>query len=270
MEKTKFRGKNIEEAVLQACEELGITKDSLEYNVISSGGEGFFGFIGKKEAVISVSKKKEQIMAKSLVEETFQDFETKPNLKPIKNNIDQKKGKKPSSSFKKNNNKKEYDTKIEISEVAIKQGKEILLRIIKFILEDSVDTKVETKIKGSLLLYKVSGTSKTGVLIGKRGETLKAIQHIVSKIINKECEKKIKMQIDVENYLKDKKQKLETLALKLAEKVQKTGRSEQMGKMSSSNRKIIHIALKNITGIKTHSTGFGFYKKLVILPEKSI
>jgi spoIIIJ-associated protein len=108
-----------------------------------------------------------------------------------------------------------------------------------------------------------------GVLIGKRGQNLEAIQYLIDKIVNNKSVKRIRLQIDVEGYVKTRRENLAKLATKLAEKTKKTGKPSTIGQISAQDRRTVHITLKSDKEIRTQSIGDGYYRKLVIFPRKS-
>lgn len=107
-----------------------------------------------------------------------------------------------------------------------------------------------------------------GVLIGKRGQTLEAIQYIVDKIVSKQCGKGSRVIIDVEGYVEARKHELKDLATRLATKTLKSGKPSTMMRMNAHDRRIVHIALKRNPAVRTQSVGDGYYRKLIIFPKK--
>ncbi len=108
------------------------------------------------------------------------------------------------------------------------------------------------------------------MLIGKRGQTLDAIQFIVEKIINKRQHKRVRIQVDVGGYLEKRKANLKELASRTAEKVCKSGKPCSIGMMNAHDRRIVHLTLKNDKRIRTQSIGNGSLRKLMIFPKKSV
>lgn len=109
-----------------------------------------------------------------------------------------------------------------------------------------------------------------GVLIGKRGQTLEAIQYLVDKVVNKQCGKGSRVIVDVEGYVETRKTELKELATRLAEKTLKSGKPSTMMRMNAHDRRIVHIALKKNPAVRTQSLGDGYYRKLIIFPKKKI
>ncbi|MEW6172994.1 MAG: RNA-binding cell elongation regulator Jag/EloR [Bacillota bacterium] len=113
----------------------------------------------------------------------------------------------------------------------------------------------------------ISG-EKLGVLIGRRGETLNALQYLVSLAINRGDEGKKRVQIDVGGYRKKREETLQELAHKLAEKAKRRGRNVVLEPMNPQERRVIHMALKGREDIYTFSEGEEPYRKIVISPRK--
>lgn len=107
-----------------------------------------------------------------------------------------------------------------------------------------------------------------GILIGRRGETLDALQYIVNLSVNKNQETRKKIIVDIEGYRSRREKTLEKLALKLADKAKQRGRNVVLEPMSSQERRIIHTALQGRDDIFTFSEGEEPYRKIIISPKK--
>ncbi|MFZ5590797.1 MAG: RNA-binding cell elongation regulator Jag/EloR [Bacillota bacterium] len=107
-----------------------------------------------------------------------------------------------------------------------------------------------------------------GTLIGRRGETMDALQYLLNLAVNKNQEKRYKIFLDIEGYRKKREETLQKLALKLAEKARQRGRNVVLEPMSSLERRIIHTALQGISDIATYSEGEEPYRKIIIAPKK--
>ena len=107
-----------------------------------------------------------------------------------------------------------------------------------------------------------------GILIGRRGETLDALQYIVNLSVNKNQETRKKIIIDIEGYRSRREKTLEKLALKLADKAKQRGRNVVLEPMSAQERRIIHTALQGRDDIFTFSEGEEPYRKIIISPKK--
>lgn len=107
-----------------------------------------------------------------------------------------------------------------------------------------------------------------GLLIGRKGETLNAVQFVLGLIVNRNREEKVRVVLDVEDYRKKREESLEALALRLSDRVKKTRKSVVMRPMSSQERRIVHTALQGDPQISTYSTGDEPNRKVVISLKK--
>jgi spoIIIJ-associated protein len=107
-----------------------------------------------------------------------------------------------------------------------------------------------------------------GILIGRRGETLDALQYLVNLAVNKSSETRKKVFIDIEGYRKRREETLQKLALKLADKARQRGRNVVLEPMSSQERRIIHTVLQGRDDIHTFSEGEEPCRKIIISPKK--
>ena len=108
----------------------------------------------------------------------------------------------------------------------------------------------------------------SGLLIGKRGQTLHALQFIVNKIFNRQGSKKAHIIIDTENYRERRRQALTEVALNLANRAKKSGRPATSSPLSAYDRRIIHLAVKDDRQVRTKSKGDGALRKVVVFPVK--
>ncbi len=110
-------------------------------------------------------------------------------------------------------------------------------------------------------------TEMSGLLIGRHGETLEALQHLLRLLIAKEQEEFVPLVLDVAGYRASRAQELEQTARNLAEKVKNFGGAEAMPGMSSYERRQIHLVLQDIEGIESESEGEEPYRRIVIRPK---
>ena len=108
----------------------------------------------------------------------------------------------------------------------------------------------------------------SGTIIGKRGQTLDAIQYLCSLVANKSSENYVRVVIDAEYYRAKRERTLEQLANRLADKVRKTGRSVRLEPMNPYERKVIHATLQNRNGVTTRSEGEEPYRRVIIEPVR--
>ncbi|MDR2156429.1 MAG: protein jag [Clostridiales Family XIII bacterium] len=126
-----------------------------------------------------------------------------------------------------------------------------------------LDATVKTFINDECTFVEVSGPdSKT--VIGKRGQTLDSIQYLTNLVANKDKETYQRVIIDVEGYRSRREKTLERLAVKLARKVQKSGRNVRLEPMNPYERKVIHSTLQTFDGVSTRSEGEEPYRRVII------
>ncbi len=142
----------------------------------------------------------------------------------------------------------------------------------KKILEDllrllEVEATVELKEDSERILLQIRGDG-SGLLIGRKGQTLDAMEYLINKIVHKEAEDKKRIVVDTENYRFRREDSLVKLAQRLGEKAKRLGRPVTISPMSAHDRRIVHLALQEDKGLRTWSTGTGLYRKVIISPEK--
>ena len=106
-------------------------------------------------------------------------------------------------------------------------------------------------------------------MIGRKGQTLEAMQFLTDKIINRKSEARVRVKVDIEGYMEARKANLIQLAHKMADKAKKTGRPATINQMSGQDRRIIHLTLKEDPRVRTQSKGDGYYRRLIILPKRT-
>lgn len=153
---------------------------------------------------------------------------------------------------------------VDVSEESIALGVETLQRMVDLITSDSI---VVASTDQDRLLLRIEG-GNSGVLIGRRGQTLEAMQFLTDKIINRKSESRVRLKVDIEGYMETRKANLQSLAHKMADKAKKTGKPSTINQMTAQDRRIVHIALKDDTRVRTQSMGDGYYRRLVIFPKK--
>lgn len=108
---------------------------------------------------------------------------------------------------------------------------------------------------------------RTGLLIGRKGKTLDALQYLVTKIVNKALDKKVNVVIDAENYRKRREDSITQLALRMGEKAKRIKKPVMTNPLNPHDRRLVHLALKEDDDLETKSRGEGLLKKVVILPK---
>jgi spoIIIJ-associated protein len=152
----------------------------------------------------------------------------------------------------------------EAGDDALSYAKTVLERIIAGI---AVPAKVEGRVEGGTIYLNIKGDG-SGLLIGRHGQTLDAIQYIVGRIVGKQLGERRMVVVDTERYRERRRENLERLAQRMGEKAKSTGRAVNLQPMSASDRRIVHLALKHDREIETRSEGEGGMKNIKIIPRK--
>ncbi len=105
-----------------------------------------------------------------------------------------------------------------------------------------------------------------GLLIGRRGETLDALEYLVDRIVNRPPHERIRIILDAEGYRERTAEQLREMALRLAEKAARTGERIPCRPMNARDRRVIHLALRDEAGVETFSEGEGAFRRVVISP----
>ena len=258
--KLEFKAKNIDKAVERACEELKLPKDELKYEVLSYGSSGIFGLSGTKKAKIRVKLPEDTLATdENTVSADHKNLYT-DEYAPSKDS-DVTDSSDAAANLDPN---KDNQALFSFPGDPAEMGRLVLQRIVDTITSDA---KISAEKDEDRLLFNVSG-GNAGVLIGKRGQTLDAIQTIVNKVVNKHNQSRTRVLVDVEGYLQTRRENLEKMAVRLAEKSKKIGKPMTLGPMNAYDRRIVHLALQDFSAVQTRSRGEGPLRKLVILPKK--
>ena len=143
-------------------------------------------------------------------------------------------------------------------------AKESLKTILELIpMEASVTARQED----DRIILSIEG-DQSGILIGRKGRTLDALQFIVSKIVNKSLDQKVRLVIDSENYRERRREALVEMALKIGEKAKRIKKPITTSPLNPHDRRIIHLALRDDEELDTKSRGDGALKKVLIIPRK--
>ena len=259
MSSLEFLAKNVEKAVGKACDELKLTPDKIKYDILSHGSSGIFGLAGVKKAKIRVHLPRE---VDNHVPKLEIDMFSSAEIEKAEDcNHD-------SETISEDGDPNQQEvTNTESEEKLLDFGHTVLSRIVDSIAEAA---EIFAERQPECLLYNIS-CQDPRVLIGKKGQTLDAIQVLVEKIVNKQnpTGNKIRVHVDVEGYLETKKANLEQLAGRMADKSKRNCKPVSLGQMSACERRIVHLALKNDPEIRTQSKGSGYIRRLVIFPQRS-
>ena len=276
-------GDSIESAVELALSELKIDKDHAKVTILEEPTKGFFG-IGSKLAkvrveVIDDTALEEIEKAEQKAEEAIEALEKKEEeIHIIKMPETMERANKLTQSQK---NKKQTKQKREFviegtpEQVSVKPENLTLNEDhpVKAFLENmtkqmGLELSVSVSSNEDSVYVDLEGKD-TGTIIGKRGQTLDAVQYLSSLVVNKGEEEYIRVVVDAEGYRAKREAALEKLAYRLAEKVVKTGRSMRLEPMNPYERKVIHTTLQTVPAVVTKSEGAEPHRRVVIEPAKN-
>jgi spoIIIJ-associated protein len=129
-----------------------------------------------------------------------------------------------------------------------------------------LDAQVTTTRIGERIVLNVTGDN-SGLVIGKKGATLDALQFLINKIVNRDLSEKTRVIVDTEEYRRRRQESLVDLARRMADKARRTKRPVTISQLSAHDRRVIHLALQDQGGIKTRSRGDGLLKNVIIIPN---
>lgn len=158
---------------------------------------------------------------------------------------------------------------IPVSEECMKKAETLAVGFVSGLLDKmGVENEVTVlpQVECDQLRLNIAGPDM-GAVIGRRGDTLDAIQYLASLVLNNELDEHVRLSLDTENYREKRAESLERLARKMAMKVVKTHRSMTLEPMNPYERRIIHAALQDFNGVTTYSTGTEPGRRVVIAPD---
>lgn len=224
-------GKTTTEAIENGLKQLNVSKNMVDIKVLEEEKKSFFSILTPRIVKVQL---------------TVKDNKVETETKEVKR--------------KTNENQQEITKEIE--------------KIKKF-LNDFVEKQPikninwEVKQKDFDIEINMQGDNEISYLIGYRGETMNALQTVISSIINKEHSDKIRVYLDINGYRQKRKETLEELAVKVSKTVLRTGKPIELEPMTAYERKIIHTALQENNKITTFSKGEEPYRKIVVNIKRS-
>ena len=219
-------GKTTTEAIENGLKQLKVSKNMVDIKVLEEEKKSFFSILAPRVVKVQL---------------TVKENEKTEEHKEVKRKV--------------NENETEIKEEIEKVKVFLKEfiEKQPIKNINWDVKQNGFDIDIE-----------INGDNEISYLIGYRGETLNALQIVISSIINKEHSEKIRVHVDINGYRQKRVKTLEELAQKVSKTVLRTGKSIALEPMSAYERKIIHSALQGNDKITTFSKGEEPYRKIVI------
>jgi len=260
MRSIESEGDTIDQAIEKALQALNVTRDQVQVEILTDAIRGLLGFGGKKARV--------RATVRAPLISGLGGSEDEPSRMDSRETV-------PTAEHDQRTPPLRGDTQVQplsggASERALPS--EAFQRQCKGALEGilhrlgvSCVVAVRPGPDSVSVLLDVSGDSG-GLLIGRRGQTLDALEYILSRIVGREDGSSWRVMIDVEHYRERRSTHLTELARRLAEKAKQTGQPVTLNPMSARDRRVVHLALQNDQAVTTRSHGDGHYRKVIILP----
>jgi spoIIIJ-associated protein len=248
----EFIAPSVEEAVEQGAKQLGLSIDLLDVEVLDAGSRGLFG-LGSRQARVRLSIKTDKSAQKE-----------NPTVKVLKTEtLEATKTEKPKEKVEK--------SQPVSSEPLLKLAQDVVSDLLE---KMQIEAKVEAKFlppadekDRDLVTVEIQGRDLS-ILIGRRCETLNALQYISSLIVAKEYGEWVPLMIDVQGYRERRERQLRVLARRMAEQVVHTGRKQNLEPMPANERRVIHLELRDHEFVTTESVGEEPNRKVTIILKK--
>lgn len=237
-----YEGTTIEAAIQHGLKLLGVTKEQVTIKILDQGKKGFLG-IGKKEAQVSLELKEVEQQTTEISQTIVEEEKTANEVSPVTR----------TQTLESLDN-----------EEALKQ---LAIYLVEITNQMDAPATVTMSHEDHLIVFQLD-TEKQGLLIGKHGKMLNAIQYLAQVFIHRVAKNKLSIVVNVGNYREKRQAILQRLAERTAEKVDRTGRPIFLEPMPAFERKQIHAALSKKDYVKTHSEGEEPYRYLVVEPAK--
>ncbi|MBU1743863.1 MAG: Jag N-terminal domain-containing protein [Proteobacteria bacterium] len=295
MERIEIEGKSIDEAIEKACSAFQVPREKLNIEIIAEGNPGFLG-LGAKKARIRAGL----LSIDMTLDDVFSSVETPTPVRTEKTAAPATEGNRvriravdngaksaapvpkgrpsvhpiatgPAAITRAPEPVEQRVTERPNPAAADRDGEpamEKARRLLEGILTRmQIASPVDVEETEEAIILNIRGDG-SGLLIGKRGQNLDAIQYIVNKAVHHSANGQKMIVIDTEEYRKRREESLVALAMRLGEKVKKTKKSVTVGHMNAHDRRVIHMAVQDDKTLTTKSRGEGEYRKIVILPAR--
>jgi spoIIIJ-associated protein len=241
---------SIEEAIEKGLADLVLERDAVEVEILDEGSRGLFG-LGTRQARVRLTVKELPTQEAEPVTPTVDESEVipEPEPSPVVSSAPQ-----PTS---------EEDITLSIATKTVSE----LLEKMKVTAQVTAQYGEADDISGEVPIEVDIHGDDLSILIGKRSETLNALQYITRLIVSKELDRSAMIVIDVEGYRSRRERQIRQLARRMADQVIKTGRKQTLEPMPPSERRIVHMELRNNPYVTTQSYGEEPHRKVTIIPK---
>ncbi len=295
----EFTGKSVEEALKIACESFKVGLADLDFEIIAPGSKGVLGMGAEPARIVaapasaiagSTPKRATEPAPRAAAPREAAPRDASPResaARPSRSARPERapaaraerptrtprpeRAERPARAPREAGETREPRERRERSETTpemIAGGKEILETLIKHL---DFEAEIRLSGEGSETVLNVAGTSpeaaeELGSLIGRRGERLQAIQHLVNLMLSRKLGEWARVTVDIEEYRGRREAQLRALARKAGERVRETGRAVQLEPMTALERRWVHMELQETPGIATESAGEEPERRVVVIP----
>ena len=276
MRSMEFSGRTVDEAIFHGLNEMGVTIDQVDIITVQSESKGIFGF-GARNAIVRLVERETPVVPdfSAINEERREQREERRERRSDRKDDrrdNRGRGEKRSDRRREQPREEKPVASAPVEELPYSRDLAEELDSAKFLQEllnkMGVNGTVSAFENDEGIKLKIDSDTD-GLLIGRRGETLDALQYIVSLYENKDRKENgyRRISIDTEGYRVRREDTLKRLARRNALKVAKSGRSFAMEPMNPYERRVIHSALQSFRGVTTHSEGEEPNRRVIITPE---
>ena len=265
MRTVRITAKTIEAAVAEGLEKLGISREEAVVHVVEQPSSGLFGLIHKKMAVVDISAPDEEA-EEDTVEEASPAEEAPAAEIPAEEAKEEMPAEEPKEEAPAEEKKAEREEPTFDPEEQKKVAEEAKTFLAGVFAGMHLAVTMECRMTEERIMINLVGDG-LGILIGKHGQTLDALQYLTNLAAGKSFRHHYFILLDVENYRERRQDTLEALARRLAGKVKRTGEEIRLEPMAAGERRIIHLALQDDHAVSTDSEGEAPYRYVVIRPK---
>lgn len=258
----------VEEALAQGLTQLGLPAEAVSMEVLDAGSKGLFGLGGRQVRVrLTVKSEEEAVSPKPAPPASKPDQESAPISQTSSGKAPKEKSQpKPKETVPTPvlQASEEQDKLLDLAEETVSK----MLYHMKLQAQVSAHYEETDREDRRTIHVDVRGDDLS-ILIGRRSETLNAFQYVASLMVGKEVQQWVQLVVDVEGYRSRRESQLRRMARRMAEQAVKTGRRQVLEPMSSNERRIIHLELRDHPAVTTESIGEDPYRKVTIIPKDS-
>ena len=241
MRSVETDGGSIDEAIEKALEALRVNRDQVEVEILENSARGLFGLGSRRARIRATVRSSLTSKLESVVDPTSEVSRETPPAPETLDGVAPREG-------------------------AVRRARAVIEEILSHLVDSPKVLDTGDSTDGGPIQLSLSG-SDSGMIIGRRGQTLDALEHLVNRVVfHDDTEHGVRVSLDVEGYRQRRQESLEQLALRLAAKARATGRFVTLNPMSPRDRRIVHLTLQSDPSVTTRSEGEGHYRKLVIVP----